>query len=122
MRTTFLITPSRELVSAIRTKGEVHALTVGTKVVFVRPFATDNGIVPAGTKGIVEFVAEEDGTTWVLIEGIEPALFHWDNRVVLAPFSCEELVSCLKLPVDKPMSVAPLSVPEGGTLHHDTHH
>jgi hypothetical protein len=95
---------------------------VGIKLVFVRPFVTDYGVVPAGTKGIVEFVAEEDGTTWVLIEGIEPALFHWDNRVVLAPFSCEELLACLKLPVDKPMPIGPLSVPGGGTITHDTHH
>jgi hypothetical protein len=111
MRTTFNISSSLELVSAVRPKGQPHALTVGTKLVLVHPYETEYGQVPAGAKALVEMVDDYDGTVWLLMEGIEPALFHWDNRLVLSPFTCEDLVACIKLPVDKQVPDEQLSVP-----------
>jgi hypothetical protein len=106
MRATFKITANHELVSAVRSKGEPHTLTVGMRVWLVSPYETEHGTIPAGCKGFVEHVDEYDGTTWVLMEGMEPALFHWDNRLVLSPYTCEDLVACIRLPVDKRVPVS----------------
>jgi hypothetical protein len=120
MRTTFLVTPTRELVSAVRPKGAPHMLTVGTALYLSQPYATEYGVVPAGAKGFIEFLDQDDGTIWLLMEGIEPALFHWDNRLVLSPFTCEDLVACVKLPVDKRVPMNQL-VPEVGTTCSNCH-
>lgn len=100
MRTTFLIATTKELVSAVRPRLEPHVLTVGTKVYLVKPYITEWGEVPAGAKGFVAYVDDYDGSIDVLMEGIEPALYHWQNTLVLSPYTCEDLVTCIRLPVD----------------------
>jgi hypothetical protein len=117
MRTTFVISANRELVSAVRPRMEPHALSVGTRIVLSQPYATDWGFVPKGAKGFVDHLHEADGTVEVLMEGIEPALFHWNNTLVLSPYTCEDLVACVKLPVDKKLPKAKVSVPQEGTDH-----
>lgn len=102
MRPTFLVTTNGELVSAIRKKGEQHTLRVGLRLELVQSYATDYGIVPAGARCVVQSVAEEDGTTWLLMDGYPwPALFHWDDMLVLSPYDTEDLVACLRLAIDK---------------------
>jgi hypothetical protein len=101
MRTTFVLTETKSLQSAIRPRVEPHAISAGTKVVLTAPFETPYGAVPAGAKGFVESVDAEDGTLWVLMEGMEPALVRWDNMLVLSPFTCEELAVCTRLSTDK---------------------
>lgn len=117
MRTTFVITATRELVSAIRPRLEPHKLSVGTLIVLSQPYATEHGTVPKGAKGFVDRLHEADGTIEILMEGIEPALWHWNNVLVLSPFTCEDLVACLSLPVDKKLPKAHVSVPREGTEH-----
>lgn len=102
MRTTFVITSSKELVSAVRPRLEPHALTIGTQVVLRHPYLTEYGIVPQGAKGFIEYIDEASGRVEVLMEGMEPALFHWGNTLVLSPFTCEDLLACIRLPIDNP--------------------
>lgn len=97
MRTTFRKTADGELVSAIRSRGEAHDLTVGMPVLFTRPYATQYGVIPSGAKGFIDYV-DDSGLVEVLMEGIEPALVHWNNTLVLVPFTCEDLSVCLRLP------------------------
>jgi hypothetical protein len=120
MRTTFVITPTHELVSAVRSQQEPHALTVGTRIVLATAYVTEYGAVPAGAKGFVEYVDDYSGTIEVLMEGIEPALFHWHNTMVMTPFTCEDIVACIRLPVDKQLPKPHQSVPreEGNATRH----
>jgi hypothetical protein len=104
MRPTFVILSNGELVSAIRKKGEQHALRIGLRLELAYSYETDYGTVPAGARGVVKAVDEDDGTTWILMEGIEPALFHWDNMLVISPHQTEELLTCIRLSIDKRLS------------------
>jgi hypothetical protein len=101
MRPTFIVLSNGELVSAIRKKGEQHALRVGLRLELAYPYETDYGIVPAGARGLIKAVDEEDGTVWILMEGMEPALFHWDNMLVISPHQTDDLVACIRLSIDK---------------------
>jgi hypothetical protein len=101
MRTTFVITDEHQLRSAIRPRVEPHQLTTGARIVMASSFETPYGTVPAGTKGFICRVDEEDGTVEALMEGAEPALWAWNNTLVLSPFTCEDLLVCTKLSVDK---------------------
>ena len=101
MRPTFVVTSNGELVSAINRKGDQHALRIGLRLDLAYPYRTEYGIVPAGARGVVMKVDEEDGTTWILMEGMEPALFHWDNLLVISPFETDDLVACIRLSIDK---------------------
>lgn len=104
MRSTFSVLSNGELVSTIRKKGEQQALRVGLRLGLAHPFETEYGIVPAGARGVIQAVDEEDGTTWIMMEGMEPALFHWDNLLVISPHTTEELVACIRLSIDKRLS------------------
>ncbi|MFI4971108.1 MAG: hypothetical protein ACHP7H_00395 [Hyphomicrobiales bacterium] len=101
MRTTFNITASGGLVSKLRGLDVPHDATKGLIIELTEPFATDFGVVPAGAKGIVDHVDEEDGVVWIRMVGCYPALVYWDNLLALVPFECEDLVASIKLSVDK---------------------
>jgi hypothetical protein len=106
MRPTFQVQTDGQLFSAIRKKGEQHALRTGLRVELVQSYATEYGIVPAGARGVIASVADEDGTTWILMEGFPwPALYHWDNMLVISPHQTEDLVACLRLTIDKRLSI-----------------
>lgn len=97
MRTTFTLTPDGHLQSAIRRKLQPHTLTVGSKLTLISPYRTPYGEVEAGAVGFVEHVDEPSGATWILMEGIEPALFHWDNTFIIVPYDTEDLLACLEV-------------------------
>lgn len=120
MRPTFLVTTNGELVSAIRKKGERHALRVGLRLELVYPFKTEHGTVAAGARGVVQSVDEEDGTTWLLMEGIEPALLYWDNMLVITPYDTEDLTACIRLAIDKRLPQGEHSAAGGET--YGSHH
>jgi hypothetical protein len=106
MRTTFGITASGGLVSKIQECTIPHELTAGIVVQLSKPFAAEFGEVPEGARGIVDHVSEDDGSVWIRMIGIYPALIYWDNFLVISPFECEDLVTSLRLPVDKKVPCA----------------
>jgi hypothetical protein len=97
MRNTFTLNDTNHLQSAIRRRKEPHVLTVGSKLVLRAGYRTPHGMVPAGAVGFVDHVDEESGAVWILMEGIEPALFHWDNTLIIVPYDTEDLVDCLEV-------------------------
>lgn len=99
MRPTFYVDLDCRLQSASAPKERPHAFKVGDVVWLIKPYATEYGIVPAPTKLFVSHIAEEDGTMWLLAEGDVPALFHWDNMMVVAPWDTEDLLPCLRAEV-----------------------
>lgn len=119
MRPTFVVLTNGELVSAICRKGEQHALRAGLRLELAYTFDTEYGTVGAGARFVVLKVDEADGTTWLLAEGIEPALFHWDNMLVISPFETEDLLACVRLSIDKMLPNTEHKVPVGETTHHD---
>jgi hypothetical protein len=103
MRTTFLVSSTCELVSAVRPKAEPHMLKAGMPITLAQPYQTERGLVPAGAPGYVELVDDFDGTTWVLMTGTaHPALYHWDNRLVLSPYTTEDLAQIIQVSCEKP--------------------
>lgn len=96
MRATFILADDKHIQSAIRRRGEPHALSVGWWVILATDYRTPYGWITAGAKGFVDFVDERDGTLWILIEGMEPALLHWENKLVLVPFDTEDLLDVLE--------------------------
>lgn len=115
MRTTFIITDHQELVSALRSRVEPHQLSVGAAIVMATAYETPFGIIPVGAKGFIIYVDQESGNVEVLMEGAEPAIYPWKNKLVLSPFTCEDLVVCTKLSVDNKPPLKQI-VPIGGTL------
>jgi hypothetical protein len=95
MRPTFLLNSDCKPVSALASKAEPHALHVGLRVSLARDFETPWGIVPAGSKGHVSFVDELTGSIDILIEGTLPALYHWQDTLVLVPWETDDLASIL---------------------------
>lgn len=95
MRPTFLLDLELKLASALVSKDTPHAITTGTMVVLSTAFETPWGVVPTGTKGFVEYVDDIDGMLVVLVEGAEPALYNWGNKLVLIPFDTDDLADCL---------------------------
>jgi hypothetical protein len=64
-------------------------------VALTGPYKTGVGELPAGAKGFVSFIDADLGTVWILMEGIEPALVHWDNMLVVVPYDTEDLLAVL---------------------------
>jgi hypothetical protein len=95
MRPAIILNAQNKAVSVLVSWFEISALSVGTKVELVKDFETPYGKISAGTKGFVDYVDPETGTIWLLMEGIEPALIHWDNMLVLMPFDTEDILDCL---------------------------
>jgi hypothetical protein len=96
------MTSDFHLKSDIRRKHQPHTLTIGSTIVLGAAYRTPYGLVPAGTKGFVEYIDEPQGSVWILMEGMEPALLHWDNRLIIVPYDTEDLVACLEV-----MALAP---------------
>ncbi|MGY3589385.1 hypothetical protein [Bradyrhizobium sp. USDA 4350] len=112
MRTTFALDLNMRPVSVNAPKTQPHIFAVGDVLYLTASFATEYGIVPEGTKLFVNHVADDDGTTWLLAEGMEPALIHWDNMLVIAPYDTEDLLLCLRAAIRCPgISVAPEELP-----------
>jgi hypothetical protein len=63
--------------------------------------------VTPGLKGFVRFVDELSGLAEILIEGYEPALYNWDNLLVIVPFETEDLTSLFVASVPWLRSVNP---------------
>jgi hypothetical protein len=113
-RCTFVVMTNGELVSAIGVRGEAHALRAGLRLEMAYAYETDYGTVNEAARFCVAKIAEDDGTAWLMAEGIEPALYHWDNMLVISPFDTEDLLACLRLSIDKMVPVEQL-VPEKET-------
>jgi hypothetical protein len=96
MRTTFIIDDNNHAQSDIRSKQAPHTIAVGTPVVTSAPYETERGILPAGAKGFVIYVDETSGELGILMEGLEPALVHWDNTLIIVPYDTEDLLAVLR--------------------------
>lgn len=117
MKPTFSVTSTGELVSGLTLRSSPHQVTVGTAVTLARPYITEYGAVPAGAKGTVVHVDDDMGTIEIRMKAYHRALFHWKNTLVVSPYTCEDLTTCIKLPVDNSPPLATQSVPLGGTVH-----
>jgi hypothetical protein len=95
MRTTFNIDNNNHAQSDIASKQSPHAITVGTPVTTTAPYETEVGVLPMGAKGFVKYIDETTGEVGILMEGLEPALLHWDNMLVIMPFDTEDLLAVL---------------------------
>lgn len=95
MRPSFLLSADLRPVSALVRKADADAIPIGTSVTVVTPYTTPYGEIAAGTKGFVEYVDPESGLMEILMEGIEPALLHWGNLLILVPFDTDDLAACL---------------------------
>jgi hypothetical protein len=96
MRTTFVIDDKNHAQSDIASKLLPHAIAVGTPVVVTASYVTERGILPAGAKGFVIYISETTGEVGILMEGMEPALIHWDNMLIIMPFDTEDLLAVLE--------------------------
>lgn len=94
MRAAFILTPDFRLVSSLVPKLTGDVFTVGSVALMVKSFDTPYGRITAGTKGFVDFIDQETGAVWILMEGMEPALVMWNNRLVLMPFDTDDLTEC----------------------------
>lgn len=73
-----------------------NLIAVGTPVVTTAPYTTELGVLPAGSKGFVSYVRDDTGETGILMEGMAPALVHWDNMLIIMPYGTEDLVDVLE--------------------------
>jgi hypothetical protein len=96
MRVTFTLDNNNHAQSELRSKMAPHTITVGTPVLVTCPYQTERGVLHAGAKGFVMYVDETTGEVGILMEGIEPALVHWDNMLVIMPYDTEDLLACLE--------------------------
>jgi hypothetical protein len=96
MRATFIVNEDNHAQSDIRPKGAPHVIAVGTPVALSAAYRTPYGIVPKGAKGFVSAVDEDNGSVWILMEGLEPALALWDNMLLLMPYDTEELLAVVE--------------------------
>lgn len=96
MKPTFLLNTDLKPISALITKTDETGIALHKSVELVREFETPHGIIPAGAKGFVDYVDPENGTVEILMEGIEPALVHWGNIIILVPFQTDELAECIR--------------------------
>lgn len=96
MRATFVLDHNNHAQSAIRPKGAPHTIAVGTPVVLSGPYRTPYGTVRAGAQGFVSDIEETSGAHWILMEGWEPALVPWDNKLLLMPYDTEDLLALIE--------------------------
>lgn len=95
MRPAFLLDADLKPVSCLIPKDTLGALTTGLEIKLTKSYSTEFGEIPLGTKGFVDYVHEDTGLVEVLMEGIWPALMHWQNKLVLVPFDTDDLADCL---------------------------
>lgn len=105
MRTTFALDLDLRLISVNAPISQPHALRAGDVFYTVEPYDTGYGDVPTGTKFFVQAVAEEDCATWLRAEGDVPALFHWDNMLVIMPYHTEDVLPCLRAAIRCPVAL-----------------
>jgi hypothetical protein len=101
MRPTFLLNPDFKPVSAIANKSQPHTLRVGLMFLLTRDFLTPWGCVPSGAKGSVTYVDEDMGYVVITMDDAHPALYLWDNELILNPFTTDDLAEelvCLMRP------------------------
>jgi hypothetical protein len=98
MRITFQLDENGQAQSAIRSKQLPHDIKVGDPVITTAPYETEKGLLPEGAKGFVKYIDETTGEWGVLMEGLEPALVHWDNMLVLVPYDTDDLLAVLSFP------------------------
>jgi hypothetical protein len=96
MRTTFTLDAENHAQSDVHSKQTPHSITVGTPVVTTAPYATECGILPKGAKGFVIYIRETTGEVGILMEGLEPALLHWENWLTIMPYDTEDLLAVLE--------------------------
>jgi hypothetical protein len=104
MRTTFAFDLDLRPISVNAPIAQPHVLRVGDVFFFAAAYSTEYGDVPEGTKVFVQHVADEDGATWLRAEGDVPALFHWDNLIVIVPYLTEDLLPCLRAAIRCPVA------------------
>jgi hypothetical protein len=95
MKPTFTLDHNHQAQSAIQSKQLANVITVGTPVITTAPYETELGVLPAGAKGFVKYCDETTGEVGILMEGMEPALLHWKNMLVLMPFDTDDLLAVL---------------------------
>lgn len=95
MRTTFNLDNNNHAQSAIAPKKLAHTIKVGTPVTTTAPYQTERGTLPAGARGFVKYIDEDRGELGILMEGMEPALIHWDNMIVLVPYDTDDMLAVL---------------------------
>jgi hypothetical protein len=39
------------------------------------------------------------------MEGMEPALLHWENRLIIVPYDTEDLLACLEVKALAPQNL-----------------
>ncbi|MBW7970938.1 hypothetical protein [Bradyrhizobium sp. BR 10289] len=105
MRPTFALNCDLQPVSVIVSQDTPNALRIGTSILFVKPHLNEFGEIPAGAKGFVEFIDNVTGLHEILMEGAEPALLPWGNKIVLSPFESDDLASCLVVVLRQVMSI-----------------
>lgn len=96
MKPTFTLDHDHHAQSAIQSKLLPGAITVGTTVITTAPYETELGVLPAGSKGFVKYCDETTGEVGILMEGMEPALLHWKNMLVLMPFDTDDMLAVLE--------------------------
>lgn len=113
MKPAFLLNAARQLISCLLNKDETRdcsGITVGTMLATTREVDLDyEGVLPAGSKGWVEYIDPENGEIEVLLEGapLSPQ-GHWGNLMVLKPFHTEDIITALvAVPMQSEVPLAP---------------
>lgn len=108
MRTSFALDLDLRPISVNAPKDQPHVFRPGDVLFTVQPYDTgsSSGPLPTGTKLFVQHVAEDDGVTWLRAEGDVPALFHWDNMIILVPYDTEDVLPCLRAAIRCPAAVS----------------
>jgi hypothetical protein len=96
MKPTFTLDSNSRAQSDVKSKVLAHDITVGTPVITTAPYVTERGVLPTASKGFVKYIDETTSEVGILMEGMEPALVHWDNMLVLVPYDTEDLLAVLE--------------------------
>lgn len=100
MRPLFTVDASGHLVSDIIEADETPlstAIIIGSHFEFEKPYSTPWGDVPVGVIATVTEVHEATGELDLEVHEVVPALFYWQNVIIMLPFMSDDLVSCLRL-------------------------
>lgn len=113
MRTSFALDLDLRPISVNAPKDQPHVFRVGDVLWLTSDYPTPYGDVPADTKLFVQSITEDDGALWLRAEGDVPALFNWDNELVVVPYDTDDLAMCLRAAIRCPVAqVSPEDVPE----------
>jgi hypothetical protein len=88
----FIIDQQGKLHSVLMDMSKAPGITVGVGIVVERDIVIeDMGTVKAGAKGWFEYGDALTGLAQFMMEGHEPALRHWENRLCLVPFDTDDI-------------------------------